>query len=117
MIVGMRSRLMGSVICRNFCSKRSRSLLSAPSPRFTMSQFSPAISQLVRLLDVIGELRRKCPWDREQSLADVPKYLIEEAYETADAIAQPEAHKIADELGDLLVQVFFAAIIAEEEGR
>jgi MazG family protein len=81
-----------------------------------MSEFSPDISQFARLIGVIRELRRKCPWDREQKLADVPKYLIEEAYETGDAIARREAHAIADELGDLLVQVLFAAVVAEEEG-
>jgi MazG family protein len=81
-----------------------------------MSQFSSDLSQLARLLDVIHDLRRKCPWDRAQRLADVPKYLIEEAYEAADAIARPGMHAIADELGDLLAQVLFAAVIAEEEG-
>jgi nucleoside triphosphate diphosphatase len=81
-----------------------------------MSQFSSDISQLARLLDVIRDLRRKCPWDRQQRLADVPKYLIEEAYEAADAIERQEAHALADELGDLLVQVLFAAVIADEEG-
>jgi len=80
-----------------------------------MSDFSPAVLQLERLLGIVRELRQRCPWDREQRLADVAKYLIEEAYEAADAIARADQRSIADELGDLLVQVFFAAVIAEEE--
>jgi nucleoside triphosphate diphosphatase len=82
-----------------------------------MSDFSPAILQLERLLGIVRDLRQRCPWDREQRLADVAKYLIEESYEAADAIARADQRSIADELGDLLVQVFFAAVIAEEEGH
>jgi nucleoside triphosphate diphosphatase len=72
---------------------------------------------LERLLGLVRDLRQRCPWDREQRLADVAKYLIEESYEAADAIARADQRSIADELGDLLVQVFFAAVIAEEEGH
>jgi tetrapyrrole methylase family protein/MazG family protein len=61
-------------------------------------------------------LRRRCPWDREQTLTEVAKYLIEEAYEAADAIARGDPRAIADELGDLLVQALFAAVVAEQEG-
>lgn len=82
-----------------------------------MSQFSPDIWQLARLLGVVRDLRQRCPWDREQTLAEVAKYLIEEAYEAADAIARADPRAIADELGDLLVQVLFAAVIAEQEGH
>jgi nucleoside triphosphate diphosphatase len=82
-----------------------------------MDEHRPEIAHLVRLVDTVRDLRVRCPWDREQTLADVTKYLIEEAYETADAIARGEALAIADELGDLLVQVLFAAVIAEQEGR
>jgi MazG family protein len=82
-----------------------------------MNEFGPEISQLARLLGVVRELRERCPWDREQTLAQVAKYLIEEAYEAADAIAGGDPRAIADELGDLLVQVLFAAIVAEQGGR
>ncbi|HEY6418998.1 MAG TPA: nucleoside triphosphate pyrophosphohydrolase [Candidatus Binataceae bacterium] len=66
------------------------------------------------LLKVVRELRLRCPWDREQKLGDTPRHLIEEAYEAADAIARGDAADIADELGDLIAQVLFAAVIAEE---
>ncbi len=82
-----------------------------------MNEHSPEISQLARLLSIVRDLRERCPWDREQKLTDVTKYLIEEAYEAADAIARGDPIAIADELGDLLVQVLFAAVIAEQEGR
>jgi ATP diphosphatase len=82
-----------------------------------MNEHGPEISELARLLGIVRDLRERCPWDREQTLADVTKYLIEEAYEAADAIASGDALAIAGELGDLLVQVLFAAVIIEQEGR
>ncbi|HJT45116.1 MAG TPA: nucleoside triphosphate pyrophosphohydrolase [Chthoniobacterales bacterium] len=82
-----------------------------------MSEINAEIAQLVRLLGIVRELRERCPWDREQTLGDVPKYLIEEAYEVADAIARDDSVAIGDELGDLLAQVFFAGVIAEQQQR
>jgi tetrapyrrole methylase family protein/MazG family protein len=67
-----------------------------------------------KLIEVIRELRRRCPWDREQTLGGMGKYLIEEAYEATDAIERNVPRAIAEELGDLLVQVLFAAVMAEE---
>jgi tetrapyrrole methylase family protein/MazG family protein len=69
-----------------------------------------------RLMGVIRELRQKCPWDREQTLADTSRHLLEEAYEAVDAIASARPHDIAEELGDLLVQSLFTAAIASESG-
>jgi len=80
-----------------------------------VSEHNPEISQLARLLRVVLELREQCPWDRKQKLADLGKYLIEEAYEAADAITRGDPLAIADELGDLLVQVMFAAVVAQQE--
>jgi tetrapyrrole methylase family protein/MazG family protein len=70
----------------------------------------------LELLAVVRALRERCPWDREQTLASVGRYLIEEAYEAADAIGRGDPDAIADELGDLLVQVLFTATIASEPG-
>src|SRR5690348_6788606 len=67
-----------------------------------------------KLIEVIRELRQRCPWDREQTLGDTGKYLIEEAYEATDAIERNVPLAIGEELGDLLVQVLFAAVMAEE---
>jgi nucleoside triphosphate diphosphatase len=73
-----------------------------------------AADEFLALLEVVRELRQRCPWDREQTLASASRYLIEEAYEGADAIERGGDREIEDELGDLLVQVLFAANIAEE---
>jgi tetrapyrrole methylase family protein/MazG family protein len=76
-----------------------------------------AAREFERLLRTVKELRERCPWDREQKLADCPRHLIEEAYEAADAIGRGDGGDIADELGDVLAQVLFAAVIAEGDGR
>lgn len=72
--------------------------------------------EFTELMNVVRELRQRCPWDREQTLAAVARHLIEEAYEAADAIARADAPAIADELGDLIAQVLLVATIAEEQG-
>jgi ATP diphosphatase len=60
---------------------------------------------------------RGCEWDREQSFATIAPYTIEEAYEVADAIARDDMDALADELGDLQLQVVFHAQMAEEAGH
>ena len=67
------------------------------------------------LLAVIAELRTRCPWDREQTAAGMAKHLIEEAYETVDAINGLKPRAVVDELGDLLVQILFQTVIAQEQ--
>ena len=82
-----------------------------------MNDETGAQSAFARLLNVVVELRQRCPWDREQKLADTPRHLIEEAYEAADAIARLDSSEIADELGDLIVQSLFAGVILAEQGN
>jgi MazG family protein len=72
--------------------------------------------QFTRLIGIIRELRQKCAWDREQKLADTARHLIEESYEAADAIAEANLPAITDELGDVIVQAFFTAVIASQAG-
>ncbi|MDR0929619.1 MAG: nucleoside triphosphate pyrophosphohydrolase [Oscillospiraceae bacterium] len=72
------------------------------------------------LLEVMTRLRdpqNGCPWDREQTHETLREYIIEEAYELADAIAQGDMERIADELGDVLLQVAFHAQVAKEHGE
>ena len=57
-----------------------------------------------------------CEWDRKQTFATISPYTIEEAYEVADAIARDDMDALADELGDLQLQVVFHAQMAEEAG-
>ncbi|MGH7934352.1 MAG: nucleoside triphosphate pyrophosphohydrolase [Candidatus Binataceae bacterium] len=70
-----------------------------------------------RLLEIVRELRVRCPWDREQTLQGLSKHLIEEAYEAANEIERDDSPALADELGDLLAQTLFASVIAEETRR
>jgi MazG family protein len=58
-----------------------------------------------------------CPWDREQTHESLRKYLVEETYEVLDAMEAGDAREFASELGDLLLQVVFHSVIAEEAGR
>jgi len=58
-----------------------------------------------------------CPWDREQTHESLRKFLIEEAYEVLDAMDSGDPKRFASELGDLLLQVVFHAILAEEAGK
>ncbi len=73
-----------------------------------------AAQAITRLLEVMRQLREKCPWDREQSFATIAPYTIEEAYEVAEAIARGEPRALEGELGDLLFQVVFHAQMGEE---
>lgn len=70
------------------------------------------------LVEVMARLRAPdgCPWDREQTHASIRKYVIEEAYEVAEAIDDGDPHELCTELGDLLLQVVFHARMAEEAG-
>jgi ATP diphosphatase len=72
-----------------------------------------------RLLELMAALRTPgtgCPWDLQQSFETIAPYTIEEAYEVVDAIARKDLSGLADELGDLLLQVVFHARMAEEQG-
>ena len=68
-----------------------------------------------RLLDVMEELRIKCPWDREQTNESLRANTIEETYEVAEAIIDNDNDEIKKELGDLLLHVVFYAKIGEEK--
>src|SRR5437660_9130381 len=61
-------------------------------------------------------LRRDCPWDREQTERTIVPHTVEEAYEVADAAVGRDDAKLADELGDLLFQVYFLALLMRERG-
>lgn len=69
-------------------------------------------------LQVLTErLRRECPWDREQTAKTIVPHTVEEAYEVADAALAGRPEKLLDELGDLLFQVYFLALLLSEEGH
>ncbi|MBO0847151.1 MAG: MazG family protein [Nocardioides sp.] len=71
---------------------------------------------LLDFLDDMRRLRRDCPWKREQTHRSLARYLEEEVAETLDAIDRADDEHLREELGDLLLQVYFHAVIAEEAG-
>jgi uncharacterized protein YabN with tetrapyrrole methylase and pyrophosphatase domain len=72
---------------------------------------------LLRLDEITRLLRRECPWDREQDERSIVPHTVEEAYELADAAHSGDDAKLVDELGDVLFQVYFLALLLEERGR
>jgi XTP/dITP diphosphohydrolase len=79
-----------------------------------------ALEALQQLIDVVAQLRSPdggCPWDLAQTPQTLTPYVIEEAYEVVDAIRSGDKNAIAEELGDLLLQVVLQAQIAGEEGQ
>jgi len=72
---------------------------------------------LLELQELTERLRRDCPWDREQTARSIVPHTVEEAYEVADAAVADDPDKLLDELGDLLFQVYFLALLLEEQGH
>ncbi len=70
-----------------------------------------------RMLDVLDELRVKCPWDRKQTNESLRPNTIEETYELCDALTKGDDHEIMKELGDVLLHVAFYARIGEEKSQ
>ena len=71
---------------------------------------------LVELQALTERLRRECPWDREQTTRTIVPYTVEEAYEVADAALAGDDAKLLDEIGDLLYQSYFLALLLQERG-
>jgi MazG family protein len=74
------------------------------------------IHALARLDEIVRRLRRECPWDREQDERSIVPHTVEEAYELADAAERRDDRRMLDELGDVLFQVYFLALLLEERG-
>jgi XTP/dITP diphosphohydrolase len=74
-------------------------------------------SPLLELVEVMARLRRECAWKAGQTHLSLARYLLEETYETLEAIESGDDDHLREELGDLLLQVLFHAVIAEEQGR
>jgi XTP/dITP diphosphohydrolase len=68
-----------------------------------------------RLLNIMDDLREKCPWDRKQTMKSLRNLTIEETYELADAILEDNMDDVKEELGDLLLHIVFYAKIGEEK--
>jgi len=91
----------------------------ATSPRITLNRRDKLAGQwFAKLVALQARLRAPngCPWDREQTHASLRKFLIEETYEVLDAMESSDPREFASELGDLLLQITFHSILAEETG-
>jgi nucleoside triphosphate diphosphatase len=78
---------------------------------------SSSVDRLVAIMAKLRDPDGGCPWDLEQDFASIAPYTLEEAYEVDDAIRRGDMKGLADELGDLLLQVVFHARMAEEAGH
>ncbi len=74
------------------------------------------LKEFGRLLDIMDELRAKCPWDKEQTFDSLRTLTVEEVFELVDAIADNDMNNIKKELGDVLLHIVFYAKIASETG-
>ncbi len=96
-------------------------MTDTPGPQTdTPDASDPTQAALAELVAVVARLRDPesgCPWDLEQTHASLVPYVLEEAHEVADAIRHGDDGHLAEELGDLLLQVVLHAQIAREEGR
>jgi XTP/dITP diphosphohydrolase len=78
---------------------------------------TPSADRLGEFLEVMRQLRIECSWKREQTHRSLARYLLEETHETLEAIDTGDVEHLREELGDLLLQVYFHAVIAEEAGE
>lgn len=76
----------------------------------------PRLEAFERLLNIMDDLRAKCPWDRKQTLETLRPLTIEETYELGDAILNNDLQEVKNELGDLMLHNVFYAKIGEEQG-
>lgn len=81
-----------------------------------MNQRAEQLKAFERLLDIMDDLREKCPWDRKQTFDSLRQNTIEETYELATAISRHDMNEISKELGDVLLHVVFYAKMGSETG-
>ena len=80
-----------------------------------MSRRQEQLKAFERLLDIMDDLREKCPWDRKQTFDSLRQNTIEETYELATAISRHDMNEISKELGDVLLHVVFYAKMGSED--
>jgi MazG family protein len=98
---------------------KKKSAAKKSAPKNAPAVLRRGAEQLARLLEIMARLRRPkdgCPWDLEQTIDSIKPHLIEEAYEALDAMESGNREHLAEELGDVLMQVVFQSQIASEEG-
>ncbi len=90
---------------------------SAPVPADPLPRISTALQGLVAIVAQLRDPQRGCPWDLAQTPQSLIPYILEEAYETVDALERGQIPEITEELGDLLLQVVLQAQIAQDLGQ
>ena len=80
-----------------------------------MNSRKTQLAAIERLLDIMDDLREKCPWDRKQTFESLRHLTIEETYELADAILENELQEVKNELGDVLLHIIFYSKIGSEK--
>ncbi|HIK28312.1 MAG: nucleoside triphosphate pyrophosphohydrolase [Oscillatoriaceae bacterium SKW80] len=91
--------------------------MSSPNHKQTNTSLTTTLEALKQLIEIVAKLRSPdggCPWDKAQTPQTLIPYIIEEAYEVVDAIKSGDCQALAEELGDLLLQVVLQAQIASE---
>lgn len=81
-----------------------------------MNDRTKQLESFSRLLDIMDDLREKCPWDKKQTMESLRHLTIEETYELGDAILEDDLMEVKKELGDLLLHIVFYAKIGSETG-
>ena len=94
--------------------RRADTASTGPEIEIVLGSYDRPGARLLDLVTVMDRLRRSCPWDREQTHRSLVRYLVEETYETVEAIESGDLDHLREELGDLLLQVVFHARMAEE---
>jgi XTP/dITP diphosphohydrolase len=119
MPVTLRKWFNGMVSCKrkkDFHSRKKRPPKKPPLKKARVTSREEQLKAFDRLLDIMDELREKCPWDRKQTFETLRPLTIEETYELGDAILDHDLNEIRNELGDLLLHiVFYARLGAEKE--
>jgi tetrapyrrole methylase family protein/MazG family protein len=82
-----------------------------------VKEFKSAAEKFEQLLVIMELLRSNCPWDKQQTHASLRRFILEESHETIEKIDQQDWQGLAQELGDLLLQIVFQSTIAREEGH
>jgi len=88
---------------------------TAPDVEILHGSYDVPGARLLDLVTVMDRLRAECPWDAKQTHRSLARYLLEESYETLEAIDTGDSEHLREELGDLLLQVYFHAQIASED--
>ena len=106
----------GRLECMDPSKDNSNAEASAPQPAADLARAAALFAQSV---EIMARLRAPggCPWDREQTFDSIRKYTLEETYEVFDAIERRDWPHLAEELGDLLLQVLFYAEMAANDGH